>query len=146
MLNVNKNIIFILECYILIIFVEFFHFGSDLNIIIMLESFICFSILLYLVSLSLQKMFILGVNNITNKYNYIYIFFKNYLNLNINIYSSYFNLITFFSLLILKNLKWNKLFIDNLKKKFLKLFIFSKIKKENSLIFKNKKKVVSLFI
>lgn len=105
MLNVNKNIIFILECYILIIFVEFFHFGSDLNIIIMLESFICFSILLYLVSLSLQKMFILGVNNITNKYNYIYIFFKNYLNLNINIYSSYFNLITFFSLLILKNLK-----------------------------------------
>ena len=105
MLNVNKNIIFIIECYILILFVEFFHFGSDLNIIIMLESLICFSILLYLASFVLQNMFVLGLQNITMKYNYIYIFFKNFLSLNLNIYSSTSSLILFFSLLILKNLK-----------------------------------------
>ena len=144
MLNVNKNIVLVIEVYIMILLVEFFHFGSDLNIIIMLESLICFSVLLYLASFVLQNMFVLGLHNITMKYNYIYIFFKNFLNLNINIYSSSKNLISFFSLLILKNLKWNDLFVDFLKKKFLKLFIFVKVLKDFS--FKNNKKFLSLFI
>ena len=68
MLNVNKNIVLVIEVYIMILLVEFFHFGSDLNIIIMLESLICFSLLLYLLSFVLQ--------NIIIKYNHMYVYLK----------------------------------------------------------------------
>ena len=56
MFDINRNIKKIFVLYILILFVEFFHFVSNLNIIIMLESLIC---LVYFV---LQNIFVLCVS------------------------------------------------------------------------------------
>lgn len=46
MLNINKNIITIGLMYIMVLLLEFIHFGSNVHMIIALESFLCFGIIL----------------------------------------------------------------------------------------------------
>lgn len=113
MLTINRNIIFIISIYLLLIFIELFHFASDVYIVIMLESFLCFSVLLYLSSFIFQDIFSFGLYIINLKYTYIYFFFKNIINLNIHVYISFLNIFIFFLFFLLKNFK----LIQNLKNK-----------------------------
>lgn len=144
MLNINKNIIFIVIIYILLLFVELFHFGSDVYIIIMSESFLCFSILLYIVSFIFQEMFVSGLYIITLKYNYIYIFFKNIINLNTHVYTIFINAFSFFLFFFIKNFKLIENLKNSLKLEYLSNLIF--IKKNFNNFFKNYNFNLSLFI
>jgi len=144
MLNINKNIVFIITIYILLLFVEFFHFGSDVYIIIMSESFLCFSILLYILSFIFQEMFISGLYIITLKYNYIYIFFKNMVNLNVEVNTIFINTFSFFLFFFIKNFKLLQKLKNNLKLEYLNNLIF--IKKNFSNLLKNFNFNLSLFI
>ena len=85
----NFNIIFLMVLYIVIVVVEVLHFGSDINMIILLESFICFSILLFLSFSTFKKMFVLGLHFFTYKYTFVYYVFNDLLNLNMYIYNKF---------------------------------------------------------
>lgn len=146
MLNINKNLIFIIEIYILILLIELFHFGSDLDIVLMSESFLCFFILLYVLFSTFQNMFVDGLHIITKKYNYIYIFFKNIVNLNVYVFNIFFNIFIIFLFYFLKNLQWNKLFINFLKKEYINTFVFFKLNLTKIINNFNQKKNLSLFI
>jgi len=144
MLNINKNIVFIVVIYILLLFVELFHFGSDVYIIIMSESFLCFSILLYILSFIFQEMFVSCLYIITLKYNYIYIFFKNIVNLNVHVYTVFINTFSFFLFFFIKNFKLIQVLKNNLKLEYLNNLIF--IKKNLNNCLKNFNFNLSLFI
>ena len=89
----------------MIIFVEFFHFGSESNIIIMSESFLCFSFLIYLLVGSLQNIFSLNNSFFNVKYNYIYMFFKIIVNLKVYVHKNFINIFSYFLFLFLKSYK-----------------------------------------
>lgn len=137
MLNINKNIISVIAIYILVLLIELFHFGSDFSIIITLESLLCFSILLYMLSNIFQDMFVSVLHIITFKYSYIYLFFKYMINLNLHVYKSILYSLIFFFFNLLKNFVF---FID-LKKilifKVKNLLFFLKKNKEKNIIYTN---------
>lgn len=139
MLNNNTNIFFIIAMYILVLVVELFHFGSDINTIILLESFLCFSILLFMLSSTFQEIFVLGLHIVTFKYNYVYVVFNNLVNLNVNIYKIFINYFMFIFFVLVKIFVSNHVLIqklkDLLKKEYSK--IINLLKKEELLYLQN---------
>ena len=90
MLKLNNNIIFLGILYLLILLVEFFHFSSDIYLVIASESFLCFLFIFVMFSGIFQEDFIVGIHAITFKYNYICIYFKRFLKINTDIYTNFF--------------------------------------------------------
>lgn len=135
MLNINNNIIFTILIYIYLLFVELFHFGSDVYIIIMLESFLCFSIILYLLSFIFQEVFFSDLGIITFKYNYIYIFFKNMVNLKSNVYNMFINMFLLLLIFFFKNERLIKNLKNKLKIEYIKTLIYLETKLNNFLNF-----------
>ena len=104
MLKVTNNIYFkfIVLIYIVIVLIEIFHFVSDVYLIIMSESFLCFSILLYIVSFILQEMYVSSLNILATKYNYINFLFKKIINIKTIVFYSFLNKLNYYFLYLLQ--------------------------------------------
>jgi len=81
MLKDWNNLIFIFLFYILFLWFEFLHLGSDVNLIIMLESLLCFTILAYFIKGSFQNFYRVGLNSISLKFKYIQMLGKSIISL-----------------------------------------------------------------
>lgn len=100
MLKITNNIYLklIVLIYIVIVLIEVFHFVSDVYLIIMSESFLCFSILLYIVSFILQEMYVSSLNILATKYNYINFLFKKIINIKTIVFYSFLNKLNYYFL------------------------------------------------
>jgi len=141
MLKITNNIYLklIVLIYIVIVLIEVFHFVSDVYLIIMSESFLCFSILLYIVSFILQEMYVSSLNILATKYNYINFLFKKIINIKTIVFYSFLNKLNYYFLYLsqyskslvgyysdlLVELSYTVFFLkkEELKKKY--IFIFS---------------------
>lgn len=126
MLNINNNYIFIIMIYINLLFVELFHFGSDVYIIIMWESFLCFTIILYFLSSGFKEIFLIDLQCIVIKYNYIYILFKKIVNLNVDVYNIFINIYLLLLYYLFKNEGLIQNYKNKLKIEYIKTLIFLK--------------------
>lgn len=136
----NNDLVIIFVIYLAILFFELCHFDSDLYSIITLESLLCFSILLYIISFKFEFMFIAGLYNnwlkLNNLYNYLKAIIKfnvyNYSYILICFLSSFIEIINFFKKYNFLYLNFEKIILSSFFFILQQLQLHLKLKKEQS--------------